>query len=206
MSSNESLEFEQAVTRAAASLPNREQRNGYTQILLAYDGSADARAALERAVAVAADDAEVTVVTVIPYEAVGSQIDPIKHSDRQWQWRCLVDATAYLRGYGIDPYIEATAGNPAPVICETARSLHADLVILGNGHGGRWRPSIRRNPIRAYVQKHVDCDTLVARPAIAKPAPRTSAEQPLERTDRSREPTPDRGGTRPRLTRRPATP
>lgn len=177
MTDNELRDFEHQVARAAAGMDRQESRAHYTQILVAYDGSADAHAALERVAAVAAEDTEVTVVTVIPYEAVGSQLDPIKESDRKWQWQCLVEATAYLRGRGIDPYIEAAAGTPAPVICETARSLEADLVILGNGHGGRWRPSIRRNPVRASVQKHLDCDTLVVRAPPAPPARHAASEQ-----------------------------
>lgn len=114
--------FEQEVACAAASLGHGVSYRPYKQILLAYDGSADARAALERVAAVASDDSDVTVITVIPYEAVGSRRDPIEPSERKWQWQCLVEATAYLREYGIEPFTEAAAGNPAPVICETARS------------------------------------------------------------------------------------
>jgi hypothetical protein len=40
------------------------------------------------------------------FEAIGASPDPIKASDRKWQWNCLVDATARLRQHGIDPYID----------------------------------------------------------------------------------------------------
>jgi nucleotide-binding universal stress UspA family protein len=191
-------EFEREVARAVASLAHNDSRGGYKQILLAYDGSADARAALERVVAVASDDSRVTVVTVIPYEAVGSRLDPIQPSDRNWQWHCLVEATAYLRECGIEPFIEAAAGNPAPVICETARSLEADLVILGNGHGGRWRPSVRRKPVRRAVQQDLACDTLVVRAEPAIPA-RSAATSPSRRRAPSARPAADLGSSRPGL-------
>lgn len=173
MNDDELQAFEQEVARTTASLKDRGgDRGSYTQILVAFDGSADARAALERVAAVVSAEAAVTVVTVIPYEAVGAKLDPIASSDRDWQWQCLVEATAYLREHGIAPFIEAAAGNPAPVICETARSLKADLVILGYGHGGRWRPSVRKNPVRPAVEKSVKCDTLVVRAEQRAAAPR----------------------------------
>jgi nucleotide-binding universal stress UspA family protein len=192
-------DFEREVARAAASVSHNDSRGRYAQILLAYDGSADARAALERVAAVASDDSHVTVVSVIPYEAVGSKLDPIKPSDRNWQWQCLVEATAYLREYGIEPFIEAAAGNPAPVICETARSLNADLVILGNGHGGRWRPSVKRKPVRRAVQRNVACDTLVVRAEPATPARSAASSPSSRRRTRSAHPAADLGTTHPGL-------
>jgi hypothetical protein len=65
---------------------------------------------------------------------------------RCWQWNCLVDATAPLRQHGIDPYIEAAAGNPTAVIAETATVIDAELVVLGNGHGRRWQATLKRSP------------------------------------------------------------
>ena len=183
--------FDRQVAEAAAALNQRPARGAYTEILLAYDGSADARAALERVAAVASDGSEVTVVTVIPYEAVGSKLDPIAPTDRDWQWRCLVDATAHLREYGIEPFIEAAAGNPAPVICETANSLKADLVILGYGHGGRRRPSVRKNPVRAAVEKTVECDTLVVRAEQSAHAPRVADAPEEERLSAASETRPE---------------
>src|SRR5690242_5996762 len=52
MNDDELQEFEQQVASAAASVSRRAARGRYTQILLAYDGSADARAELERVAAV----------------------------------------------------------------------------------------------------------------------------------------------------------
>jgi hypothetical protein len=102
---------------------------------------------------------------VIPFEAISASPDPIKAADREWRWNCLVDATARLRNLGIDPYLEAAAGNPAAVMAETAGSLEADLLLVGHGHDRRWQP----NP-----------ETQV-RP------PRTPAQRPLRHADRPRE-------------------
>jgi nucleotide-binding universal stress UspA family protein len=159
----ETAEFEQQVKHAAAALRPTPPHH-YRRILVAYNGSDHARGALDRAAAIAAPDSAITVITVIPFEAIGASPDPIKASDREWQWNCLVDATARLRQHGIDPYIEAAVGNPPAVIAETATAIDADLVVLGNGQGRRWQPTLKRKPVRASLQRQLSCDTLVVRP------------------------------------------
>jgi nucleotide-binding universal stress UspA family protein len=156
-------EFNRAVEHAAAARREPVRRRTYREVLLAYDGTPDARAALERVATVASPGTHVTVIAVIPYEAVGSRLDPIKPEQREWQWNCLVEATAYLRAVGIDPFIEAAAGNPATVIRETAQSLEADLVVLGGGRPRGWRPSIKQHRVRPTLQRQLTCDTLVVR-------------------------------------------
>jgi nucleotide-binding universal stress UspA family protein len=156
-------EFNQAVARAAARLPRQPQRRIYRQVLVAYNGTDYARDALACVPAVVSDETDVTVITVIAYEAVGSSLDPIKEELRQWQWNCSVEATAYLRSFGIDPYVEAAVGTPAAVIRETALSLEADLVILGNGRRRGWHPSIKRQRVRPSLQRQLGCDILIAR-------------------------------------------
>src|SRR5262249_45758197 len=110
-SDQETAQFERQVERAAATLPHAPSLRRYRQILVAYNGSEDSIAALERVAAIAAHDSEVTVITVVPFEAISASPDPIKAADRKWQWNCLVDATARLRILGIDPDIEAAVGN-----------------------------------------------------------------------------------------------
>ena len=159
----ETAEFERQVLDAASTLPRTPSSRPYRQILVAYDHSENSIAALEHVAAVAAHDSEVTVITVIPFEAISASPDPINSADREWQWNCLVDATARLRNLGIDPYLEVAAGNPSAVIAETADSLEADLVILGNGQGGRWRPTLRRKSVRAGLERRLRCDVLIVR-------------------------------------------
>jgi nucleotide-binding universal stress UspA family protein len=158
---HETAEFERQVESAAAALPHAPAPHRYRQILLSYNRSEDSIAALERVAAVAAHDSEVTVITVIPFEAISASPDPINAAEREWQWNCLVDATARLRNLGIDPYLEAAAGNPSVVIAETAESLEADLVILGNGHDRRWRPTLRGKSVRPDLQRRLRCDMLI---------------------------------------------
>lgn len=163
IAARERHDFERDVRRLVASLPtpSRPHTHGYGQILLAYDGSPGARAALERVAAVATPDTVVTVITVIPFEWVGSCPDPIKPEQRDWQWDSLTEAIALLEQRGVRGFIEAAAGNPAPVILEVARTLNADLVVLGRGHNRWWHASIKRRSVRQHLLRELECDTLV---------------------------------------------
>jgi nucleotide-binding universal stress UspA family protein len=157
-------DFDHEVQRLVESLPTPNPVHGYRQILLAYDGSPGARAALDRVAAVASSETTVTVITVIPFEAIGSSPDPIKPELRDWQWNSLTEATALLEQHGIRPFIEAAAGNPAAVIREVAGTLDADLVVLGRGHNRWWQPTMKRRSIRRPLIRALDCDALVVAP------------------------------------------
>jgi hypothetical protein len=69
-------DFDQEVRRLVESLPKPNPVHGYRQILLAYDGSPGARSALDRVAAVASSETTVTVITVIPFEAIGPPSGP----------------------------------------------------------------------------------------------------------------------------------
>jgi nucleotide-binding universal stress UspA family protein len=163
--------FEQEVERLVEHLPRPDPIHGYRQILLAYDGSDGAKAALDRVAAVATSDSCVTVISVIPFESIGASPDPIKPKLRDWQWCALTEATALLAQRGIRPFIEAAAGDPAAVIEEVARTLSADLVVLGRGHNRWWSPTLRRRSIRRALLRALACDALVvAAPGDSKSA------------------------------------
>jgi nucleotide-binding universal stress UspA family protein len=106
----------------------------------------------------------VTVITVIPFESIGASPDPIKPELRDWQWHSLTEAAALLEQRGIRAFIEAAAGNPAPVIGEVARTLDADLVILGRGHDKWWHASLKRRSVRRGLLRTLACDALVVSP------------------------------------------
>lgn len=153
--------FQAEVNRLIKALPPGRSPENYRHILVAYNGSPGARAALDRVATVAAPDSQVTVVTVIPFESVGSQLDPIKPELRDWQWRALTEATAVLARRGIKAFIEAAVGNPAPVILETADALHADLVVCGRGRDRWWYPTMKGRSIRRHLLRSLACDALV---------------------------------------------
>src|SRR5581483_6349731 len=163
--------FEHEVQRLVELLPRPNTVHGYRQILLAYDGSDGAKAALDRVAAVATSQSTVTVIAVIPFESVGASTDPIKPELRDWQWNALTEATALLARRGIRAFIEAAAGNPTLVIEEVARTLNAALVVLGRGNNRWGSPTRKRRSSRRALLRSPACDALlVAAPADLKPA------------------------------------
>lgn len=152
--------FAAEVRRLTITLP-RESPPGYRQVVLAYDGSPGARAALERAAAVVDADATLTVIAVIPFESVGASPDPISAEKRAWQWHRLTEATALLERRGISAFVEAAAGNPASVIVEVARALEADLIVLGRETHRRGRLPLKSKSVRRSVAQRADCDVLI---------------------------------------------
>jgi hypothetical protein len=44
---------------------------------------------------------------------------------------------------------------------EVARTLNADVVVVGRGHDRRWRPSIKQRSIRRTLVQRLKCDALV---------------------------------------------
>jgi Universal stress protein family len=99
-------EFDDEVERLLTQLPPLAPSHAYRQILLAYDGSPAARAALERVAAVTTSETTVTVITVIPFESIGASPDPIKPELRDWQWHSLTEAAALLEQRGIKAFID----------------------------------------------------------------------------------------------------
>ena len=85
------------------------------KILVAYDGGEPAQRALDLATDLAKKyDAEVGVVSVIPFHAGRAPIDPA--DDMVAHRAQLAEAKRFLEQHGIEPVIIETAGDPAPTI------------------------------------------------------------------------------------------
>ena len=133
------------------------------RILLCYDGSAEARRALERVGEIAsAVPSQVTVVSVAepiyPHPRYAGYADPAEeHAHR----RLLEEAAEDLRGQGVDATTLEAVGDPAAALLDAARD-GADLVVVGSRHRG----VIKRllfGSVSAEVVVEAPCDVLVVR-------------------------------------------
>ena len=133
------------------------------RILLCYDGSAEAKHALERVAEIAAVvPSRVTVVSVAdpiyPDPPYTGYADP---SEEQTHRRLLEEAAEDLRGRGVDATTVEQVGQPAVAILDAARD-GADLVAGGS----RPRGLIKRllfGSVSAEVVVEAPCDVLVVR-------------------------------------------
>ena len=133
------------------------------RILLCYDGSVEAKHALERVAEIAAVvPSRVTVVSVAdpiyPAPPYTGYADP---SEEQTHRRLLEEAAEDLRGRGVDATTVEQVGQPAVAILDAARD-GADLVVVGSRH----RSLIKRllfGSVSAEVVVEAPCDVLVVR-------------------------------------------
>jgi nucleotide-binding universal stress UspA family protein len=105
------------------------------KILVAYDGSQEARRALDWTARLG-EDVEVCVISVVPTlevtEKIRDAVDPT--SDVPLHRRELEEAAAVLTKVGIAPSTLLKAGNPAEEIIDAAAQGNFDMIVVGK-HG-----------------------------------------------------------------------
>lgn len=100
-------------------------------ILVAYDGGAPARRALEAAIDLADRfDASLSVVSVIPFHAGRSPVDP--WDDGSVHARQLLEARAILAEHGREAELLEPSGDPAKAIERVVEMGHFDTVVVGS--------------------------------------------------------------------------
>jgi nucleotide-binding universal stress UspA family protein len=131
------------------------------KVLVAYDGSDDARLALEYAAAKFGDD-DITVVSVVPvpYSGRGGGIDPT--SNVEDHRTALDEAADLLADRGVKATTVESVGHPANAIIEMAEKGEFDLVIVGSrGLGAVSR--FLTGSVSGRVVAHAPCSVLVVR-------------------------------------------
>lgn len=141
----------------AATQPGTARR-----ILLCYDGSEEAKRALERTAEIAsAVPTRVTVVSVAeplyrtpPYTGYADPAEEEAHR------RLLDEAVNGLRERGVKAAVLEPVGQPAAEIVDAARENAADLVVVGSRHH-RLVALLLAHPVAAEVVGEAPCDVLV---------------------------------------------
>lgn len=148
-------------------------------ILLGYDDSDSAQAALERAADLTAEhEAKLVVASVAPIMlSIGRSIGPVDPTDSPPRHaRTLQRARYYLGGRGIDAEYVNTLGRPADAIVELAKSHEADMIVVGSGGPGLAKRLLGESVSDRVVHK-AHCPVLVVRRARS----RTSQDKPATR-------------------------
>jgi nucleotide-binding universal stress UspA family protein len=132
------------------------------RIVVGYDGSEDAKRALERASSVARNQDQVLVVAAAesharPAITEGAHLDP---SEIQRRREDLDEARAFLSERGIQAETMEAQGDPGSVIVDASKD--ADLVIVGT-RGLNPVQRILLGSVSSKVVHRADCDVLVVR-------------------------------------------
>lgn len=100
-------------------------------ILVAYDGEAPAKRALDLAIDLAKRyEARISVVSVIPTHPGRSPVDP--WDDRDVHARELLEARETLAANGIEAELIEPAGDPAKQIERIAEAGKFDTIVIGS--------------------------------------------------------------------------
>jgi nucleotide-binding universal stress UspA family protein len=127
-------------------------------MIVAYDGSAPARRALEHAARLARRGSVVDVVNVIPAQSVSSRLVTITDEQDRAQKRLLREAAAVLARSAVRANLIAAAGDPATEILSAADASDADVIVVGR----RRRPVRRlREPLSSALTRRTSRDVLI---------------------------------------------
>lgn len=131
-------------------------------IVVEFDGSANARRALEAALDVAGADTRLTVVAAAQAPAPPGQALPVGDEGLEERRRELEDARRHLAELGREAEVVAVPGAPADVLVEEADRRGADLIVVGRrGLNGAER--LVMGSVSSKVARLARCSVLIAR-------------------------------------------
>jgi nucleotide-binding universal stress UspA family protein len=125
-------------------------------LIVAYDGSAEARRALDHAAALAGPGGELTVINVVPAQAVSARLEPLDDTKRARQRAQLEEARALLDRKGLRVRTVAAAGDPFYEISALARDRGQAVVVVG-----RRRHLVPGRSLTSRLVRSAPCDVLV---------------------------------------------
>ena len=131
-------------------------------ILVGFDGSPNARRALEEALEVAAPDTRITVVAAAQAPAPDGQALPDGAEGLEERQHELEDARRRLAELGRDAEFVAVEGAPADVLVEEAERRGADLIVVGR-RGLTGAERFVMGSVSSKVARTAPCSVLIVR-------------------------------------------
>jgi len=131
-------------------------------ILVGFDGSPNARRALEEALVLAKPDTRITVVAVAQAPPAPGQALPAGAEGLEERRQELEDARRLLAELGRNAELAAVSGAPADVLVEEAAQRGADLIVVGRrGLSGAER--LVMGSVSAKIARTARCSVLIVR-------------------------------------------
>jgi nucleotide-binding universal stress UspA family protein len=131
-------------------------------IVLGFDGSAQAKAALAEAARLAAAEKAPVVVVFAYYISPlgGGDVRDYKLELERVAAETTVAAVAELAAAGIEASARHVSGRPAEALLEVARELEARMIVVGGRHQGTLVAAVRGSLVTDLLQ-HATVPVLV---------------------------------------------
>lgn len=126
-------------------------------VLVAYDDSPEARRALEHAIALTEPGGRLTVINVIPAQAVSSRLQTISDDRRKRQEHLLRGTQRRLAQRGIKASVLTAVGDPLTEILAAADALEASTLVVGRRLGRH----VLHSSLGDRLVKRARCDVLI---------------------------------------------
>jgi nucleotide-binding universal stress UspA family protein len=132
-------------------------------IVVAYDGSDQAKRALERAATLGRAGASVTIVTGVSIGLHGPRsMGAVDQDELSAAKDTLEAARASLKSQGIDAHAIEGTGDAADVVIEAAKECKADLIVVGTRGLGKAK-RLALGSVSSKIVHDAACDVLVVR-------------------------------------------
>lgn len=145
----------------------------YKKILIAYDGSKAARFALSEAAQIGkllnAALFALWVHDSLPhFSETIDEVQEEKEASGMYEQQLAGTVREIVKKENIKIDFVTLPGNPAKVIVEYAKNLHADLIVMGHtGHHNLWGNLLGNTADK--ISDHAPCDVLIVRNKVDKP-------------------------------------
>jgi nucleotide-binding universal stress UspA family protein len=138
----------------------------YKHILVAYDGSAGAKLALNKAIAISKElVSSITALWVrdsLPhYPETIDEVDEVEVSSRLFQEKLQNEIDQVARLHHLSINLFSVPGNPAKMILEYAGEHQVQLIIMGQSGHTLWDSLVGHTTHRVTDRAH--CDVLIVR-------------------------------------------
>jgi nucleotide-binding universal stress UspA family protein len=133
-------------------------------VIVGYDGSEQAKRALDRAASLGRAGAKVTVVGAVSFGSHGGSrsMGALNEDEKKEAADMLDAARAHLATQGIDAHSIEGEGDAADVIVEAAEQVGADLIVVGTRGRGTGKRALLGS-VSTKVAHHAPCDVLIVR-------------------------------------------
>jgi nucleotide-binding universal stress UspA family protein len=136
----------------------------YRNVVIAYDGSEGAEAALDVAAGLAAGGASLTLVRSVEAEGVAGIALPVDPDpERIAEARHSLEAAATRVDPEIGPSPWVTSGPAGEAIVSVAKEIGADVIVTGSRGRGRIARTLLGS-VSSHLVNEGPCDVLVVRP------------------------------------------